>query len=314
MKLSSKSPPHKIAGIIIGLLIGSLGALFVQTVTNNHHNEGSSFHPVGSYLANRFQTPEVGNWVTYRMTNPYGKTCQGLLVGKVNSFSGKDLYNITQDERSECDSKLYGEFKATVHSVVYPDFEITPLSWILKIIKKVPVYSHQSLESIKEAQQFYQIRAFVMDSNEKYLSERVYLLKRELLKDTNQIKMSSYYSFGAGKGWGNDVTLNRVGGTNTFEIEKNQFVSGKIHFIGNNWEWHDWNYEVGFGEEFSARGLAFVADGKIHTIKLVTKKSDKTIYKVREEITPISENEYLELFKKSIDAPAIAEVEGFAFI
>jgi hypothetical protein len=314
MKSKSKSPPQKIVGLIIGLLIGSIGSLFVLTVTNVQNKEGSTFKPMGCYLANRFQTPKVGNWVTYRMKNPYAKTCQGLLVGKVNSFSGKDLYNITQDERSECDSTLYGDFKATVHSVVYPDFEITPLSWILKKIKKVTVYSHQSLESIKEAQQFYQIRAFVLDSNEKYLSERVYLLKRELLKDNNQIKMSSYYSFGAGRGWGNDVTLNRVGGTNTFEIEKNQFVSGKIHFIGNNWEWHDWNYEVGFGEGFLARGLAFLADGKIHTTKLVTKKSDKTIYKVREEITPITEHEYLELFKKSIGEPAIAEVEGFAFI
>ncbi len=314
MKIKLKSKfPHKIKiGIAVGVLFGSSTALFVQTVTSSQN--GGVFKPRACYFANRFKTPEVGNWVTYKMTNPYGKTCQNLLVGKVNSISGKDQFNITQNGRSECDSTLYGTFKASIYSVVYPDFEITPLSWFVNKIKKAPVYSIESLESIKREQQFYKIYAIAMDSNEKYLSERVYLLNRKLLKDNNQIQMSSYYSLGAGNGWVNDVTLNRLAGTSTFEIEKNKFVSGKIHFKGINWEWFNWNYEIEFGERFSARGLAYLSEGKIHTIKLVTNKADKTIYKLRELITPITENEYLELFKKSIDEPSIVEVKGFAFI
>jgi hypothetical protein len=314
IKLKSNSHTKIKNGIIIGLIIGCTGGLFLQSVTNPYYKEGSTFKPAAAYFANKFKTPAVGDWVTYKITYPYGKTCQNMLVGKLNGFSGKDQFNITQEGRSECDSTLYGNFKASIHSVVYPELEITPLSWIVKKFRKVTVYRIESLESVKETKQFYQIRAFVMDSNEKYLTERAYLLKRDLLKENNQIKMSSYYSFGAGNGWGNDVTLNRLAGTSTFEIEKNRFVSGKIHFIGNNWEWSNWNYEIGFGEDFSARGLAYLSEGKIHTIKLVTNKSDRTIHKVRELITPITESEYLEQLKKSIEEPATPEVQGFAFI
>lgn len=125
-------------GVIVSLPIAIFMLAFITNVTAK--NRLSIFKNHGFYLSKKyFIKPKINDWVSYSINNSKSKLCSsGRHVGKIEKINLDMSYIIKKEFPSKCDSSILGSFEPHIHSVIYPEYEVsylTKLFYILKITK-----------------------------------------------------------------------------------------------------------------------------------------------------------------------------------
>lgn len=94
--------------------------------------------------------------------------------------------------------------------------------------------------------------------------------------------------------------LTRVGNTNEFTVtDLESTFSGKIIFEGTEeWNWHQWKYDIKLESGRKLGGKGSVSPDGIKTEKIIYRKSGKPFIQLKEELKPITAEEYEQKHKQ----------------